>query len=92
MNKGAHGREDSVGSIVTGCKARCALAVEDTSKFVELHNILQKIPVCFGILSLVNNRRNMDGVVVPSLNDSVSMTRFHTPFSGAASMENTCQF
>ena len=44
MSKGRHGREGNVGSLVAVCKARCGLAVEDTSKlFVELHNILQKI-------------------------------------------------
>ena len=35
MSKGTHGREGSVGSCVAVCDARCGLAVEDTSKFVE---------------------------------------------------------
>ena len=77
------------------CEARCAHAVEDTSKFVELHNILHKITsiVFFGILFLANSRRNMDDViVVASLNGSVSMTRFQAPFRCTASMENVCQF
>ena len=34
-SKGGHGREDSVGSFAAVCEARCGLAVEDTSKFVE---------------------------------------------------------
>ena len=33
--KGTHGRKGSVGSFVAVCEARCGLAVEDTSKFVE---------------------------------------------------------
>ena len=64
MSKGTHGREGSVGSLLVVCEARCGLAVEDASKFVELHNILHKILVFFGILFLANSRRNMDDVVV----------------------------
>ena len=64
LGKGTHGREGGVGSLVAVCKARCKLAVENTSKFMELHNILQKIRACFGILFLANSRRNMEDVVV----------------------------
>ena len=64
MSKGTHGWEGSVGFLVAVCEARCGLAVEDTSKFVELHNILHKILVLFGILFLANSRHNMDDVVV----------------------------
>ena len=46
------------------CKVRCGLADEDTSNFVELHYILQKIVVFFGILFLANSRRNVGDVVV----------------------------
>ena len=35
MSKGTLGQEGSVGSFVAVCEARCGLAVEDTSKFVE---------------------------------------------------------
>ena len=35
MSKGTHGRGGSVGSFMAVCEARCGLAVEDTSKFVE---------------------------------------------------------
>ena len=64
MSKGTRGWEGSVGFLVAVCEARCGLAVEDTSKFVELHNILHKILVFFGILFLANSRHNMDNVVV----------------------------
>ena len=64
MSKGTYGREGSVGSLVAVCEARCGLDVEDTSKFMELHNILHKILVFFGILFLAKSRRNMDNVVV----------------------------
>ena len=33
-------------------------------KFMELHNILEKIPTCFGILFLAKSRRKMDDAVV----------------------------
>ena len=57
LGKWTHGREGSVGSLVAVCKARCGRAVDDTFKFVEPHNILQKILVCLGILFLTNSRR-----------------------------------
>ena len=64
MSEETHGREGSVGSLVAVCEARCGLAVEDTSKFVELDHILHKILVFSGILFLANSSRNMDDVVV----------------------------
>ena len=67
MSKGKHGWEGNVGSLVVVCKARCGLAVKDTSEFVELHNILQKILLCFGILFLANSRRNNS---IPSMTAS----------------------
>ena len=92
-SKGAHGREGSVGSLVAVCKARCGLAVEDTSKFVEFHNILQKVLACFGILFLGSILRIMDDVLFfASSNDSVSMTRFQASLSCAAPMKNIFLF
>ena len=67
ISKGTHVRKGSVGSLVAVCKTRYGLAVEDTSKFVELHNILQRMLVYFGILFLANSRRNMDDAVVSVL-------------------------
>ena len=82
MSKGTRGRESSVGSLEAVCKARCELAVEDTSKFVELYNFLQKILVCLGILFLVNSRRNMDDVVVRVL----ELQRQHDAVPGSFSV------
>ena len=67
MRKGAYGREGNVGSLAVDCEARCGLAVEDTSKFVEPHNILHKILVFLGTLFLANSRCNIGDVIVCAL-------------------------
>ena len=72
MSKGGHGREGSVGSLVAVCEGGCGLAVEDTSKFVELHNIMYASTFSFSQTVVAT----WTMLLFASLNHSVSMTRF----------------